>query len=407
MNRKKGNRQDIKIYIFVFLFSIVFLVVGNSIASSHKTNLTIPDYESELENQVFAKVVKVDSVTPNPDDSSTDILQFTATITAGKQKGTSVQATQYVYKNNDTMPSAVKANDNVVLASLSTNGATEWAFENYNRIGQIAILVFVFAAFVLILGGWKGMSTILSLTFTCLSLFYVYIPFLIAGYNIYAATVIICIYIIGISFIFTGGVNQKSLAAAIGCAGGVVFSGVIYRYMEAVMKLTGYYNDETSRLFQIFGQGNLNLKGVVFAMVTIGALGGTMDVAMSIASSLDEIRTERVVTKYDLIRSGLNIGKDIMGTMANTLILAYIGSSLVMVLIYGVSNYPLFQLLNKEEIIIEMLQSLIGSLGMLFTIPFTTVVSSILFTARKEEAEPLPYGRKQQTGMKRPGGYRQ
>ena len=132
-----------------------------------------------------------------------------------------------------------------------------------------------------------------------------------------------------------------------------------------------------------------------------------MDVAMSIASSLDEIRTERAVTKYDLIRSGLNIGKDIMGTMANTLILAYIGSSLVMVLIYGVSNYPLFQLLNKEEIIIEMLQSLIGSLGMLFTIPFTTVVSSILFTARKEEAEPLPYGRKQQTGMKRPGGYRQ
>ncbi|CAB1241526.1 exported protein of unknown function [Ruminococcaceae bacterium BL-6] len=86
MNRKKGNRQDIKIYIFVFLFSIVFLVVGNSIASSHKTNLTIPDYESELENQVFAKVARVDSVTPNPDDSSTDILGSPRRLRRGNRR---------------------------------------------------------------------------------------------------------------------------------------------------------------------------------------------------------------------------------------------------------------------------------------------------------------------------------
>lgn len=152
------------------------------------------------------------------------------------------------------------------------------------------------------------------------------------------------------------------------------------------MKLTGYYNDESSRIIQIFGQGQLNLKAVVFAMVTIGALGSVMDVAMSIASSLYEITNEKAVTKQGIVKSGLTIGKDIMGTMANTLILAYIGSSLVMVLIYGASKYPLFQLLNKEEIIVELLQSLVGVMGMLFTIPFTTVISSVLFTARKERA---------------------
>jgi uncharacterized membrane protein len=385
MNREK-NRKNAGIYFLVILGSVLFLILGNRIASLHPRNLTISDYESELKDQVFAKVVRIDSSAPNPDDSSTDVVVFSAVITTGDQKGDSVQATQYVYKNNETMPPEVKVNDKVVLGRLSENGKTEWAFENYNRIGQIAILVLVFVLSLLVIGGRKGLSTIVSLVFTCLSLFYVYIPLIISGYNIYALTILISVYIIGVSFTLSGGLNKKSLAAAAGCAGGVVFSGILYRSMETVMKLTGYYNDESSRIIQIFGQGQLNLKAVVFAMVTIGALGSVMDVAMSIASSLYEITNEKTVTKQGIVKSGLTIGKDIMGTMANTLILAYIGSSLVMVLIYGASKYPLFQLLNKEEIIVELLQSLVGVMGMLFTIPFTTVISSVLFTARKERA---------------------
>lgn len=382
MDCQKSSKHT-GIYFFVVLFSVVFLFAGNKLALSRPVDLTITDYESELESQVFARVAKIISTAPNPDDSSTDVLKFEASITSGKQKGAAIQAVQYVYKNNDTMPPAVKVNDRVVLGKLSTGGKTEWTFENYERIGQTAVLALVFIVFVILLGGRKGVSTVLSLTFTCLALFYVYVPCIIAGFNIYLATVVICVYIIGISFTLTGGANQKSLAAALGCTGGVLFAGGLYKYTELIMKLTGYYNDETSRLAQIFGQGRMSLRDVVFAMVTVGALGGTMDVAMSIASSLDEIRSDRAVTRYGILRSGFHIGRDIMGTMANTLILAYIGSSLVMVLIYGVSNYPLLQLLNKEEIIIEILQSLIGSLGMLLTIPFTTVTAALLFTAKR------------------------
>lgn len=384
MNRKKNGRS-VRITIWIILFSVVFLLAGNHLASSRHRDLIISDYESELNDQVFAKVVKIDSVAPNPDDSTTNIVRFDAVITMGGQKGSVVQAVQHAYKNNETMPPAVKVNDRVVLGKLSEGGSSGWAFENFDRIGQIAILVLAFIFLLFLLGGKKGLSTTLSLLFTCLSLFYVYIPLIIAGYNIYLLTIVISVYIIGVSFALSGGLNRKSLAAAAGCAGGVVFSGILYQYMETVMKLTGYYNDETSRLTQIFGQGGLNLKAVVFAMVTIGALGSVMDVAMSIASSLFEIAGEKAAARHDILKSGFTIGKDIMGTMANTLILAYIGSSLVMVLIYGASQYPLFQLLNKEEIIIELLQSLVGVMGMLFTIPFTTVISSILFTGRKEE----------------------
>lgn len=400
MNRKKKDRNA-KILMGIVLFSVLFLFAGNRLASSHHRDLVISDYESELGDQVFAKVVKIDSVTPNPDDSSTNIVKFDAVITMGDRKGSVVQAVQHAYKNNETMPPAVKANDPVVLGKLSAGASSEWAFENFDRIGQIAILVLAFILLLFLLGGRKGLSTVFSLLFTCLSLFCVYIPLIIAGYDVYLLTVVVTVAIIGVSFALSGGLNRKSLAAAVGCAGGVVFSGILYRYMETVMKLTGYYNDQTSRLVQIFGQDGLDLKAVVFAMVTIGALGSVMDVAMSIASSLFEIASERPAARQEILKSGFTIGKDIMGTMANTLILAYIGSSLVTVLIYGASNYPLFQLLDKEEIIIELLQSLIGVIGMLFTIPFTTVMSSVLFTGRKEEEIPRLVAHKERDGIAR------
>lgn len=380
------NRKGFSIAIL--LFSFLFLFGGYKIASAHYETVTIPDYESELNDQVFAKVLKIDSVSPNPDDPTTDIVQFTCTITSGIDQSRTVSATQYVYQNNATMPPRVNVNDRVVLGKLSSGDDTEWAFENYDRIRQIIILSLVFIALILLFGGRKGIRTVLSLALTCLSLFFVFIPSILAGFNIYLFTILVCIFIIAVSFVLTGGANQKSLAAAIGCTGGVVFSGLIYLLMERIMKLTGFYNDATSRLNQIFSEHPLNLKAVVFAMVTIGALGATMDVAMSIASSLEEIKSGGLrSSRYAMIKSGLNIGKDIMGTMTNTLILAYIGSSLVTVAIYAASHYPLLQLMNMEEIIIEILQSLIGSLGMLFTIPFTTLVSAFLF--EKSSADPI------------------
>lgn len=380
-----------KITLAILLFSAFFLLIGNRLASAHALPITVANYESELKEQVFATVTKIDSVTPDPTDSNTSVIKFTCAITSGKNKGATVQATQYSYKNNPTMPPQVNVNDKVVLGKLSSGNTTEYAFENYDRIGQILLLSLLFIGLVILFGGKKGIKTVFSLTLTCLAIFFVFIPCIMAGFNIYLSTVVICTYIIIITYALTGGINLKSLAAALGCSGGVAFSGLIYIFMEKVMKLTGSYNDQTSLIMQTFVQCPIDLKAVVFAMVTVGALGATMDVAMSIASSLEEIQENNLsFQKHDLIRSGFNIGKDIMGTMTNTLILAYIGSSLVMVLIYAASAYPILQLLNKEEIIIEILQSLIGSLGMLITIPFTTVISACLILRRKRP----PHGKK-------------
>lgn len=373
------RENHVQITLVIFLFSVFFLLIGHRFASMHALPITVANYESELNEQVFATVTKIDSVTPDPTDSNTSTVKFTCVITSGKDKGAAVQATQYAYKKTATMPPQVSVNDKVVLGKLTSGNTTEYAFENYDRMEQILLLSLVFVGLIIVFGGKKGVKTVLSLVLTCLAIFFVFIPCIMAGFNIYLSTVVICFYIIVISYAFTGGINLKSLAAALGCSGGVAFSGLIYIVMEKMMKLTGYYNDQTSLIMQTFVQCPIDLKAIVFAMVTVGALGATMDVAMSIASSLEELQeSKNDFKKYDMMKSGFNIGKDIMGTMTNTLILAYLGSSLVTVLIYAASHYPILQLLNKEEISIEILQSLIGSLGMLFTIPCTTVISACL-----------------------------
>jgi len=124
----------------------------------------------------------------------------------------------------------------------------------------------------------------------------------------------------------------------------------------------------------------IDLRAIIFGSVILGAIGAVMDVSMSIASSLNElVENMDKPTFSQVIKSGFEIGRDMMGTMANTLILAYIGSSLSVLLLYCAYNSSFIYLINKEIIIVELLQSLIGSIGILMVIPFATFISAKVY----------------------------
>lgn len=130
----------------------------------------------------------------------------------------------------------------------------------------------------------------------------------------------------------------------------------------------------------------VDLKAIIFSAIIIGALGAIMDVAMDIASALNELAaTTAEPTRKMLLQAGNNIGRDILGMMSNTLILAYIGGSLTIVLLFFAYNHSLLYLLNKEMVVVEILQAVIGSFGILFTIPFTSFICSRLYVKRPED----------------------
>ena len=219
-------------------------------------------------------------------------------------------------------------------------------------------------------------------------MFVTLIPAILNGKNIYFWSIITCIFITVMTLLLVNGANIKSLSAGIGCVCGVLVSGLIVLMIRGSIKLTGLLEEEWVYLHTLNPDKPIDLKAVIFAMIIVGAVGAVMDVAMSIASSLYEIHEKSpALSSRELLKSGLTIGRDIMGTMANTLVLAYIGSSLTCVLLLVSYSANVTQIVNRELVTVEILQALAGSLGILSALPLTAAVSTFLlkhFAKRKE-----------------------
>ena len=124
---------------------------------------------------------------------------------------------------------------------------------------------------------------------------------------------------------------------------------------------------------------NFDFRDLLFAGIIVSALGACMDVGMSIASSLDEIKMKKSdITWTELFKSGMNIGRDVIGTMTNTLILAYVGSSLTLILLFMACNMNIVEILNKETIAEQVISAIAGSMGVIYTVPITSFIYSIL-----------------------------
>lgn len=370
---------QIILYIVLIALSIGFIYYGNSFAKSNALKKNYEQRENDLNLGVIGRVNSVNSI--EEFDDNTNMISFTAKILTGKNKNMLVNAIQSVEKNQYLLPCSVSKGDFVILFCIEDDNTTKWLFENYCRIDKIIFLILLIIILLTIFCGIKGIHTIVSLALTFLIIIYVLIPSITAGFNIYLSTSIICTYIVFMSLCITHGFNKKSITACFGCVLGILTSGGASIIMQNITKLTGYINEESTMLVQIFNY-QLNLKALVFSMTMIGVLGATMDVALSISSALYEVKENCInISKKDLFKSGLQIGKDTIGTMATTLVLAYMGSSLISIIIYCCYNYPLLMLLNKEDLIIDFLQSAIGIIGILTTIPFTAFLCSLYFSS--------------------------
>ncbi len=333
-----------------------------------------------------ARITKIKNISEKPNDYLADsgiesepnvVIEFDAIVLRGENKGEKIKAIQYIdgYMKNVSVP--VNEGDKVYLY-YSTDGefAGKWLFADYNRFNKIIWLAVLFFAFLIMFGKYQGFNTIISLGLTCGQIICVFIPAVLSGNNIYLWSIITCIYTITMTIIIVYGINKKSICAAFGCYAGVCLASIITLIMDKVLKLTGYLNAESFQLTQI----GIDIKALIFGAILIGAVGAIMDIAISISSSLFEVRENAdVITVPDLISSGYTIGRDILGTMSNTLILAYIGSSLSVILVLIVYSPSPLELLNREQIIVELLQSLVGIIAILGTIPLTTLICSFMY----------------------------
>ncbi|MCL2193776.1 MAG: YibE/F family protein [Treponema sp.] len=367
-------------YLATVAIAVFLLIIGHRIVAQG-----LPIFQNDTQEVVRATVQRIVEMV-EPDEVFEEFefllmlqgerLIFEAEVRSGPRRGELISAVQtfggFVH---DTFREVAEG-DSILLISFGD----EWFFNGFYRTNRLLGLGILFALCVLLFGGKKGFNTILSLGLTCAAVFAVFIPSILSGKNIYLMALLVCAYTTIVTLSIVIGFNKKSLAAAVGCMSGIAVTGLITIIMDRVLFLTGILDEHSRFLMFLPIEGTINLRAIVFAGIIIGAMGAIMDVAMSISSAMWEIKESAGRIKFEaLLRSGMNIGRDIFGTMANTLILAYIGTSLSVILILLVYTDSLTSLLNMEMIVVEILQALTGSLGILFTIPLTSLFCSTIY----------------------------
>ena len=348
-----------------------------------------PVFKGSTEGEtVRCRVIRVTDVKTDNVSGETEFVtvRFKAQALNTALRGKTLEVVQEIDRSFVFCPKQVEQNDKILVESYSADGETQYYFGDYVRITPLLWLLAIFCILIIVFSRMQGLKTVISLGFTCLSVFTVLIPAILNGHNIYLWSIVVCMFITVMTLSIISGFNVKAMCAGIGCVSGVLCAGITVLISDKFLNMTGMLEEESVYLIQLYPDNPINLKAIIFAMIIVGAVGAVMDVSMSISSSLYELRLKSPhIRPSELMKSGFAIGRDMMGTMANTLVLAYIGSSLTSVLLLVAYNAGIEQVINKEMIVAEILQALAGSLGMLLTLPLTSAVCAAVYYNREEK----------------------
>ena len=374
---KKEMKRNIFAIVSVLIISIAIIMVSKSI---------FPDgfiedrygKGAEFYNGVITEIIEEDlNKDPILDGVEIGYQKVVAKVTEGQYKDNT-----YEIKNNISRLYNYKVEEGtkvVLILYKQNNGNMIWDVYGYDRSSMIYVLAGIFIIVVIIIGGVKGIKSLVSLMFTLVTVIFLMLPLMFRGVEPMLAAVVSATLSIIVTLSLVSGINKKTVTAIIGTISGVVISGIIAYIFGELTHSSGMTMNDTESLIYIAEGTNLKVKGIMFAGILIASLGAVMDVAMSISSSLFEIyEVNKNIKQIDLFKSSMNIGKDIIGTMTNTLILAFAGGSITTLILIFAANMPYNKFINLEVLAIEIIQGLAGSIGIVLSVPITAIVGSYL-----------------------------
>ncbi|WP_430886218.1 YibE/F family protein [Fusibacter sp. JL216-2] len=364
-------KKRISILVIILMMLVSSFVFADNIMSQ----------DDELTSFVeHGRVIDVTEFPLSEDDSYGEMIQeVQVQIVSGKYEG-EIHETDNVLSGHPGYDIPVKIGDKVIIqVDEYSDGDVDVFVTDYNREGYLKWLVIGFIAVLVLVGKLKGLKTVVTIGITLVMVWKFIIPGILNGLSPVPITVMSCIVITVVTILLVSGFRKKSIAAIIGTISGVLIAGGIAYLIGQHVKMTGMSTEEASMLLYIPQGIQFDFKALLFSGILLGALGAVMDVAMSIASSIEEVyKANKELSRGELFSAGMEVGKDVMGTMSNTLILAYTGSSIPLLLLFMAYDTPLVRMLNLDIIATEIVRSLAGSIGLILTIPLTAVVTVLL-----------------------------
>lgn len=390
------GKKEIKYLIGILVLIVLFIAFHFLFGGSQD--------DTEIHGKVMQEInttneVNNKSSTAKSKDSKTTLARnyVVIKILNGAHKGETIKLDNLV--NDKTSHQSLVKKGDEVLVSISEDNKGHIKSDSYIydvvRYKFVYALAIIFVVLIGIVGGTKGIKSIIGLLITGFAVLKIMLPLVLAGCDPMLVSIFICVGVSVLNLLIISGKNKKTLAAIVGTCGGVMVAGLIAYISISALRLFGLTDEEEQNIIYIAQNVQFNFSGLLFAGVLMGALGAVMDISMSIASAINEMNEQKEMTMLELIKSGMNVGKDIMGTMANTLILAYAGGAMYIMIWISSYDLPFHRILNQDVIASEAVKSLAGSIGLIFTIPLTAVFSSFILKRDKkhDEKEDVSFGK--------------
>lgn len=360
--------------LFIFILSSLIFIYSPDFSQKIRPST------QQVQTFVAAKVLDVLQEDVEPDrrvpSIQTGVQELKVEILDGDKQGKVIELTNPLSRLHNVY---VQQGDEFVLMVRQTKqGTTYWAY-NHLRNQTLYALFGLFIFLLVWFGGRAGVHALISLYFTAALIIGVLIPSLFAGIHPLIVTTILIGLKVVVNYILVCGYNLKSACAMIGTLLGVVAAGLVAQIFGEFSHLSGMYLDKSEDVIYLSSQP-INIAWLLFTAIMISALGAVMDVAISIASAYHELQEKSPnLTIAELRQAAMNIGRDIMGTMTNTLILAIAGGMLTSMMMVWGFDMPLMQLMNTPFVGVALVQALAGSVGIVLTIPFTAFVCSWMY----------------------------
>lgn len=374
LSRKKAVR-----YLIYLLLVCVFAVFVFRLNQVEKTELVVRT------GQTFEKGKVTEILQDNLDSNGTRVgeQKVRVKMLTGVRKGEELDVTS---SSGYLFGAACTVGMKVIVMQSVAGETTIASVYSQDREWVIYIFAILYLLALCIIGGKQGIKGCLGLIFTFFCVIFVYLPLVYLGYSPFWSAVFICFLTTLVTMYLIGGPTKKTCAATLGTLAGVVLAGISAWCFSKASGISGYNVSDIETLMTLWNTNQIQVGGLLFSGLLISCLGAVMDVAMSISSAIDEIyKQNSSLTRKELFKAGMRVGRDMMGTDSNTLILAFAGSSVSTLLLNYAYNLPYQQIINSNNIGIAIMQGLAGSFGIVLSVPLTVLICTILFH-KKETA---------------------
>lgn len=362
--------------VVLAIFAVLFVIAHPAQEDSVEATEYM-EYEKAVVQQILYDSTAPDPVSENHERGEQSLIVL---IKTGRYKGQQMMADNTV---GPIYGQALAVGDSVTVGlSTYSDGTVRCYVYEYDRSTGLLVILAAFLLVTVLVGGKVGMKSLVSLALTVAALIFILLPLLLHGWPTIPTTFLVSVLVTVVTFVILGGVDKKTVCACLGTLAGIALATVFGMAAQKLLRIDGYRQEYAEALLQLrqTDQSGIGISGLVTAGVIISALGAVMDVAMSISSAVQELtRVNDSLTVKDLLRSGMNIGRDMVGTMTNTLILAILGSGLTLIVyIYSLGLQP-WQLLSSAYMSLEAISAIASSIGVMLAVPLTAGICSLVY----------------------------